>query len=89
MSAGAEAAESARTSSPTAATEQLPPAPNGPAFVTPASYLRPLPASRPSSAPKTLTPVDKEQVEALVSQGQPTAAPGPVAAWAVKFGSPG
>ncbi|GME28751.1 Cystathionine beta-synthase core [Neofusicoccum parvum] len=65
MSAGAEAAESARTSSPTAATEQLPPAPNGPAFVTPASYLRPLPASRPSSAPKTLTPVDKEQVEAL------------------------
>lgn len=70
MSAGAEAAESARTSSPTAATEQLPPASNGPSFVTPASYLRPLPASR---TPKTLTPVDKEQVEALVSQADPAA----------------
>lgn len=69
MSAGAEAAESARTSSPTAASEQLLPASNGPAFVTPASYLRPLPAPRSSQASKVLTPVDKEQVEALVSQG--------------------
>lgn len=65
MSAGAEAAESARTSSPTAASEQLLPASNGPAFVTPASYLRPLPAPRSSQASKVLTPVDKEQVEAL------------------------
>ncbi|OJD34234.1 nuclear protein snf4 [Diplodia corticola] len=64
MSAGTEAAESASTSSPSAATE-LPPAPNGPAFVTPASYLRPPPASRPSQTPKVLTPTDKEQIEAL------------------------
>lgn len=68
MSAGAEAAESASTSSPSAATE-LPPAPNGPAFVTPASYLRPPAASRPSQAPKVLTPTDKEQIEALVRRG--------------------
>ncbi|KAH7042027.1 hypothetical protein B0J12DRAFT_675456 [Macrophomina phaseolina] len=65
MSAGAEAAESARTSSPTPASEQLPPAPNGPAFVTPASYLRPIAAPRPSQASKVLTAVDKEQIEAL------------------------
>lgn len=65
MSAGTEAAESARASSPSAATEQLPPAPNGPAFVTPASYLRPPPASRPSPASNVLTPIDKEQLAAL------------------------
>ncbi|KAK7530695.1 uncharacterized protein J3D65DRAFT_561120 [Phyllosticta citribraziliensis] len=65
MSAGAEAADSARTSSPPAADEQLSPAPNGPGFVTPASYLRPLAQARHAASPQPLTPVDKEQIEAL------------------------
>lgn len=80
MSAGAEAAESARTSSPPAADEQLSPAPNGPGFVTPASYLRPLAQARHAASPKPLSPVDKEQIEALVRLG-PSAA-----ALAVKIG---
>ncbi|KAF2087485.1 CBS-domain-containing protein [Saccharata proteae CBS 121410] len=44
---------------------QLPPSPTAPGFVTPASYLRPLARERSSPAQKTLSLVDKEQIEGL------------------------